>query len=124
MSTRIPDASTAHGSHAVTHDTEDADRPGVVVAVGGPSWSPDGRSIAFAAQNIYVGQPSTGDATRLTHPDTGAQLEDRCPAWSPDGRRIAFLRSQYYAAGLEMVTDSAIVVAQADGSHQRLLGDA
>jgi dipeptidyl aminopeptidase/acylaminoacyl peptidase len=54
----------------------------------GPSWSPDGRNIAFAAQSIYVGQPSTGDATRLTHPDTGAQLDDRCPAWSPDGRRI------------------------------------
>ena len=32
-------------------------------------------------------------------------------------------RSQYYTAGLETVTDSAIVVAQADGSHQRLLGD-
>lgn len=94
------------------------------VSATGPSWSPDGHDIAFAAQSIYIGRPSTGDATRVTHPDTRAQVDDQCPAWSPDGRRIAFLRSQYHAAGLETVTDSAIVVAQADGSHQRLLGGA
>ena len=97
--------------------------PGVVVAVGGPSWSPDGRNIAFAAQNIYVGQPSTGDATRLTHPDTGAQLDDRCPAWSPDGRRMPSCARSTTPQASKTVTDWAIVVAQADGSHQRLLGD-
>ena len=63
-----------------------------------PTWSPDGRRIAFAsnrAGNLVLG---TGyalfvmDASGLHQRRlTFVQAEDGLPAWSPDGKRIAFL---------------------------------
>jgi Tol biopolymer transport system component len=60
-----------------------------------PSFSPDGKQIAFAWNgpggdnyDIYV-KPLAGAPLRLTS-DPG---EDRSPCWSPDGRHIAFIRS-------------------------------
>jgi TolB protein len=65
-----------------------------------PSWSPDGRYIAFAwdrkygpgapgGQDIYVIEVATGKWVQLTH-DGG-----RCdfPSWSPDGRHIVYANS-------------------------------
>ena len=57
---------------------------------GEPSWSPDGRQIAFASsrdgnREIYV---MTGRSqTRLTNDPA----DDSHPRWSPDGTRIAFM---------------------------------
>ncbi len=60
-----------------------------------PSFSPDGRQIAFSwngekADNydIYVKLVGETNALRLTT-DPAA---DTCPVWTPDGRRIAFQR--------------------------------
>jgi TolB protein len=59
---------------------------------GQPSWSPDGRRIAFMLSEsrgsfgIYVMPARGGEARRLT---SGTN-----PAWSPDGRLIAFNRSR------------------------------
>ncbi len=57
-----------------------------------PSWSPDGRKVAFAgrvggfASDIYVMDVEAEDVVRLTaHPGM-----DSDPVWSPDGRHIAF----------------------------------
>ena len=56
-----------------------------------PSWSPDGRHIAFSSRRdgndeIYVMGSDGSNPRRLTdHP-----AEDRAPSWSPDGRHIAF----------------------------------
>jgi Tol biopolymer transport system component len=59
------------------------------IAAGGdnPSWSPDGRSIAFGGPaGIRTIRPDGSGLRRVTRADDGD------PKWSPDGRRIAFTR--------------------------------
>jgi serine/threonine-protein kinase len=52
-----------------------------------PSWSPDGQTIAYAAQNaLWLVRVAGGRAIRLT---TDAQA-DRDPVWSADGEHIYF----------------------------------
>ena len=91
---------------------------------GSPSWSPDGKRIAFvrragasepgvtADDDIYVIDARAGAApkalTDFTGPDGGR------PAWSPDGRWIAFLRGdepKFSAYNL-----SKLAIVPSDGS--------
>src|SRR5262245_46041129 len=56
-----------------------------------PSWSPDGRQLAFVSdrtdkRQIYLIDPSGGEARQLTTSEDGVSGF----AWSPDGRQIAF----------------------------------
>lgn len=58
-----------------------------------PSWSPDGRRLAFSrvslsgpGSSLYTVRPDGRGLKRLS------RLRAESPAWSPDGRRIAFLR--------------------------------
>ncbi|MEO2005763.1 MAG: hypothetical protein ABGY41_16885, partial [Candidatus Poribacteria bacterium] len=55
-----------------------------------PTWSPDGREIAYTAAAGMVIAPLNGgpERTLLKTPES-----EGSPAWSPDGRRIAFSRS-------------------------------
>ena len=56
--------------------------------VRAPSWSPDGRRIAFAAGGkVYIADADGKNAAAVTDGPS-----DDLPAWSPDGRRIAFTR--------------------------------
>ncbi|MFH1087501.1 MAG: hypothetical protein V1737_02810 [Chloroflexota bacterium] len=76
----------------------------------GPSWSPDGKKIAFYSNRdvrveIYVMDADGRNQARLTHSG-----ENALPRWSPDGRRIAF-----WHEGTLWLMDS-------DGSNQRSLG--
>ena len=58
----------------------------------GPSWSPDGRWIAFVSSRvddksqIFVISPDGGEAIQMTRSETGVNGYD----WSPDGAAIAF----------------------------------
>src|SRR5947208_17082593 len=55
-----------------------------------PSWSPDGKRIAFQSNrdgpyHIYVMDSDGSNVRQLTSGDA----DDRHPAWSPDGKLIA-----------------------------------
>ena len=65
------------------------------ISESSPTWSPDGRSLAYHAYekrnaDLYVLDLETQTRRRLTdHPS-----EDRAPAWSPDGKWIAFISNR------------------------------
>ncbi len=68
-----------------------------------PTWSPDGRSIAYASGqsgnlDIWVRQIGGGRAIRIT----SDPADDSAPAWSPDGQHIAF-RSERDGGGIYLV---------------------
>ncbi len=63
-----------------------------LIAVYSPSWSPDGKQIAFTSIDqsgfidLYTIDTETRDLRRLTRDS----YDERDPDWSPDGRYIAF----------------------------------
>ena len=82
-----------------------------------PSWSPDGKRIAFASDRrgdlvnfeIYVMDADGGNPQNLTN----NPFSDRNPSWSPDGKRIAFTSSRDW--------NTEIYVMDADGGNPQNL---
>jgi Tol biopolymer transport system component len=74
----------------------DGKNPKVITKLGGdyagtPAWSPDGKKLAFVANDpgnneLFIADPDGGNLVRLTD----NKVEDRDPAWSPDGKQIAY----------------------------------
>ena len=81
---------------------------------GVPSWSPDGKQIAFYSHRdgkdeIYVMNADGSGQKRLTN----NLACDGEPSWSPDGKKIAFVS--------ERDGNSEIYVMNADGTGQKRL---
>ena len=82
-----------------------------------PSWSPDGKRIAFMADrkgdvvnwDIYVMEADGGNQLNLTE----NRVYDSSPSWSPDGKRIAFFSFRD--------ENTEIYVMDADGGNQQNL---
>jgi TolB protein len=84
----------------------------------GPTWSPDGRQLAFSSTRsgdwgVYVIRPDTCEVRRVAH---GIN-----PAWSPDGKRLAIEREESGAG-----SPSRIFLVAVDGGGLRKIttGDA
>jgi Tol biopolymer transport system component len=88
----------------------------LMVDLGSPAWSPDGRTLAFTGRPggaIYTVHADGTELRKLTH-GPGWNIG---PRWSPDGRRILFLSFRDDLVHRE--TD--LFVMNADGSGQRNL---
>ncbi|HUR94767.1 MAG TPA: S9 family peptidase [Gemmatimonadales bacterium] len=99
-----------------------------------PSWSPDGRAIAFVSRrradfdrtdnyDLYVVEATAGaeprQLTTFAGPDMSPEWGSRAPSWSPDGTLIAYvqggpLEKLYYAG-------QKVAVVPAAGGEPRVL---
>ena len=86
-----------------------------------PTWSPDGKFVAFMRTDSRVGIYGGGLYVVSSSGRGLHKLVDRgggFPAWSPDGRQLAFLRAVLNADGSN---GPAIYVVDRDGSNERRL---
>jgi len=78
-----------------------------------PSWSPDGKFIAYMAHGgVWVMNADGSAKQNISHGKT----RDSEPVWSPDGQWIAFTRTAKDASGQEAMD---IWIMKSDGTSQR-----
>ena len=91
-----------------------------------PSWSPDGRRIAFTSRRdgpfnieVYVMDADGSNLQNLTN----NPRDDRNPSWSPYGARIAFSARRKGHFENKFSITHEVYVMDADGENQRRLTD-
>jgi Tol biopolymer transport system component len=87
-----------------------------------PTWSPDGKQIAFARRgkggfDLFACAADGSELTRLTNT---RGVDELSPAWSPDGAEIAFAR---YEKGVENGPGSLWLLTADGRRERRLRGD-
>jgi Tol biopolymer transport system component len=101
-------------------DLPSGEQRAIVEDAFGPSFSPDGRSLAFDAQwagprRIWVADAG-GRSPRQVSADSSDAVVHVQPRWSPDGGRLAFRR-------VEKTVSDVAVVSLAGGGMTRVTDD-
>ena len=91
----------------------DFQTPASCRAFGAPRWSPDGRSIAVAANGLYTMDLTSGEVRDLLS-GQGVYAMD----WSPDDTMIA---AQAYGPPGQRGIEQPLIVVNADGTDQRVV---
>jgi len=94
-------------------------RPRDAVGDATPTWSPNGRQIAFVRWVHQRGQiwvmRSNGSDARLVHADS--RFSDSAPAWSHDGGRIAFVVRRGNRPAVEMMNANGGLLHDVTNPH-------
>jgi WD40-like Beta Propeller Repeat len=72
----------------------------------GPAWSPDGRSIAYADDGLWIADVSSGHVRRISR-----RAVDGAASWSPDSAQLVF--------AVQTATSHDLYVVHADGSGEQ-----
>ena len=94
-----------------------ADSEDVTRGATDPTWSPDGKDLAFSLYGAIWQAPAEGGTARQV---TSAPGYHAHPAWSPDGRRLAYIAGPMPRGAFQRVRGRLMVV-DIDSGRERAI---